>query len=249
MLNAPQTNYPYRLRVEHEGWAGLCMQRRGRTIRFDPARPVAPGEIVIVTASDPERLAHVDTGQFSVVAPQPVLDWLRPSDGHSAPVTLDGVQIEMVPYVPASSQVSALLHKVQGAALRPSSAARRLLAQARGPRAAPQVTFLTFPSGERLVHLNLSLHHQTPSDWLTHIQTRAAGAQWLIVGVVPGQGEAVLQALAGFSAQKVLFTDFVADTWRSLGRPVELLTPTADQAIAMGIEGYVFVSQASFRFE
>jgi hypothetical protein len=186
------------------------MQRRGRTIRFDPARPVAPGEIVIVTAADPERLAHVDIEQASVVAAQPVLDWLQPRDGHAAPVTLDGVQIEMIPYVPASSQAIALLSKAQGVARRPTNAARRLLAD---------------------------------------VQARAAGAQWLIVGVVPGQGDAVTQALAGFSPQKVLFTDFVADTWRGLGRPVELLTPTADQAIAAGIEGYVFVSQASFRFE
>jgi hypothetical protein len=225
------------------------MQRRGRTIRFDPARPVAPGEIVIVTAADPERLAHVDIEQASVVAAQPVLDWLQPRDGHAAPVTLDGVQIEMIPYVPASSQAIALLSKAQGVARRPTNAARRLLARARGPRAAPQVTILTFRSGERLVHLNLSLHRRTPPEWLADVQARAAGAQWLIVGVVPGQGDAVTQALAGFSPQKVLFTDFVADTWRGLGRPVELLTPTADQAIAAGIEGYVFVSQASFRFE
>ena len=73
-VNAPQTDYPYRLRVEHEGGAGLCMQRRGRTIRFDPARPVASDEIVIVTAADPERLAHVAVDRGTIVAAQPILD-------------------------------------------------------------------------------------------------------------------------------------------------------------------------------
>ncbi|MFT4978999.1 MAG: hypothetical protein ACI8S6_004909, partial [Myxococcota bacterium] len=207
------------------------------------------GEIVIVTTPDPERLAHARAPGASVVAPQPILDWLSPDEGLTPPCTIDGVQIEMIPYAPASAGPVELLGKVQGIALKPATAARRLLARARSPRVAPQVTMLTFPSGERLVHLNLSIHSETPADWLADIQARAAGAQWLVLGVVLGQSDAVLQALPGFEARYVLFTDFVSDTSRGLGRPVELLTPTADQAVAMGVEGHVCVSQASYRFE
>lgn len=225
------------------------MQRRGRTLRFDPARPARPGDVLVLTAPDPERLQHARAQGVSVVAPQPVLDWLAPEDGHAPPVTVDGVRFEMIPYVPATPRPNALLGKVQGAAVRPGAAARRLLARTRTPQCAPQVTLVTFPSGERLVHLNLSLHRGADPGWLADLQARAAGAEWLVLGVPPGEGDAVLAALPGFAPKKVLFTDFVADTRRALGRPVELITPTADRAIAQGVEGYVFVSQASFRFE
>jgi len=250
-LSVPQTSFHYRLRLEHEGGAGLSLQRPGRTLRFDPARPVRSDDIVILTAPDPERTraASIAAVAHTVVAPQPLLDALRPADGQAAPATIDGVKIELIPYEPAPVPPGALIGKAQGAAIKPGAAAKRLLARARAPRCAPQVTLLTFPGGERLAHLNLSIHRQAPAAWLADVQARAHGVDWLVIGVAPGQSEAVLAALPGFAAKKVLFTDFVADTWRGLGRPVELLTPTADRAIASGVEGYVCVSQASYRFE
>ena len=248
-MNASLNPFPYRLRIEHEGGAGVCLRHKGRPIRFDPAQPVHADDVVIVTTPDPARLRFVQGGLGTVVAPPALLPWVSARDGHSAPVDIDGVHIEMIPYTPASVGVDGMLPRAQGLLRRPMRSARRLLAQQRLPSAQPHITIVTFASGERLLHLNLSLHEGTPGDWLQSIQQRTAGVEWLLLGVVPGQGAAALQALQGFSATHVLFTDFVADIWRELGRPVELLTPTADQAQSMGIDGQVCVSQASFRYE
>ena len=248
-MNAPTPPFPYRLRIEHEGGAGVCLRRKGRTIRFDPAQKTDPSDVVIVTSPDPARLRFARQSSGTVVAPEALQPWLSVADVRSAPVEIDGVHIEMIPYTPASHGMDGWMPRAVGAMRKSLTSVRRLWAQSTLPQAQPHITILTFPSGERLVHLNLSLHEGTPQQWLHDVQQRTADAEWLLVGVVPGQGAAALKGLQGFTGQHVLFTDFVADIWRELGRPVELLTPTADQAVSMGIAGQVCVSQASFRYE
>ena len=246
-VNAPRDIFPYRLRMVHEGLAGLRLETAARVLRVDPASPVAPQEAVILTSSDPERVRHARGlgADTPLIAPAPLLERLSPADGRQAPTMLDGLQLELVPYTPCADWLS----RVQGSLTRPDRAAARLLARARVPRCPPHVLLLTLGSGERLVHLNLSLHSETPADWLAALQERVRGAEWLLLGVPYGEGEAVLRHLKGFEARHVLFVDLAAETRRHLGRPTELLTPTADQAISQGIDGHVFVSQASYRFE
>ncbi|MEL6345445.1 MAG: hypothetical protein AAFV53_20220 [Myxococcota bacterium] len=246
--------YPYRLRLEHEGWAGLKLDRPGRRIRIDPALPVESDDIVILTAPYPERLREIRKAAVTpdIVASADLLTALngvvthKPHPGSTA---LDGVTIELFPYAPPPITATDLLSKAQGAFTRPVRTLTRVLDRIREPEAEPQILFLTFPDESRLVHLNLSLHQDTDEPWLRAVQQRSAGAEWLLVDVPYGESDAVLKHLAGFDVQRIIFTDFTAEIRRELGRPPQLLTPTVDQAVAQGMEGYVCVSQASFRFE
>ena len=80
LAQSPQgADFPWRLRIEHEGLVSLRMERRGRTLRFNPMNPPDPNDIVILTGTWPEHLeataAMVGAGHCpTVIAPQAVLD-------------------------------------------------------------------------------------------------------------------------------------------------------------------------------
>lgn len=255
--------FPYKLRLEHEGRASVRVEWPGRTVRFDPlAAPQGPGveagDLIICTWNWPEHLdavaAAVRAGDRPTVLGEPeVLAWLAgqgPIDAHRAPVTLDGLSIETRTYTPIPyATPSEAVHKVRSALLRPDRAAGRLLKKARMPRVEPIIVQLTFPTGERLLHLNLSLHSRTPAPWLDDVSERFKGAHTVIVGVDHGEDHAVLERLERFEPGRVLFTDLISETRRALGLPTSLLTPVCDDAIAQGVDGYLFVSGAGMRFE
>ena len=255
--------FPYTLRLSHEGRNSVCVERGGRPVRFDPiGPPIGPaltgGELLVITWAWPEHLEAaaglVAQGvRPTVIAEPEVLAWLAargPIDAHRAPVTLDGVAFETRTYEPIPyATPSEAAHKVKSALLRPSRAAGRLLRKARLPRVAPVIVQLTLPSGKRLLHLNLSLHSRTPEPWLADVSERFGGADWVMVGVDFGEDDAVLHHLPRFSPKRVLFTDLVSETRKSVGLPTSLLTPVCDEAIAQGMDAHLFVGGAGMRFE
>ena len=256
-MNAPSP-FPWRLRLEHEGAAGITLERKGRRIRFDPRRPVVAGDIVILTGNWPEHLqATVEAIQGglnpTVVAAPEILAWLsekgslQPFDGTT---TIDGVHIETEAYVPIPKHTPReLMFKVGSALVRPDRAARRLVQRARLPEASPRIVQLTFPDGSRLLHLHLSLHQNTPEAWLAEATRKYGGATWVVVGVDHEESPAVRERIGRFGGNHVLFTDLIAEVRRQLGLPTQLLTPLVDLVLNDGIEAYVLVSQACFRFE
>lgn len=252
--------FPWTLRLELEAAASLRVERRGRTVRFDPLPPSPPGvplgetppwkpisaaDIVVITDPAPERLAGtVAAAQAgavpTVVADPAVLDWLSKRGeihGLSAPQSLDGLQIEVLPYAPARRDPLA----------DPGRALRRLWT--RGPRCAPWATQITLERNLRLCHLNLSLHNETPEAWLADALARFRGADWLVVGVPLGSAEAVLTLLPRFEARRVLVADLTGEGRGAPQSGETPLTPLVDRMVADGVEAYVFATRSSLRFE
>jgi len=252
-MSASPTPIPYRLRIEHEGMAGLRLLRKGRTLRIDPIGEIAPNDIVILTAPDHERLQTTGrTSNITTVAPPEILDWLggRTSiEAHQPPAEIDGVRIELIPYQPQPYTLREFGAVLQGLSLRPVRSAQRLWRRIEAADCDPHILILTFPDDSKLVRLGLSLHRATPMDWLRDIQARVTGAEWLLLDVPYGEDDAVLGHLAGFEVERIIFTDISAEKRRHLGRPTQMLTPTVDRAISQGMDGYVCISQASFRFD
>lgn len=251
-------DFPWRLRLEHEGLASIRLERRGRRVRFDPVAPPDADDIVVLTRTWPEHLdatarAVADGRRPTVVAEPEVLSWLARKgelDAHRTPVTLDGVQIETLAYTPIPYAAGAeALRKVKSAVLRPDRALRRVAKRARLPRAEPVVVQLTFPDGGRLLHLNLALHDGTPERWLDEAAERFGGADWIVAGIDYGHDEAMLQRIRRFGDGKVMFTDLINETRQQVGLPINLLTPACDRAITQGVEAYLFVGGAGMRFE
>jgi hypothetical protein len=250
--------YPWRLRIEHEGRNALRLERPGRTLRFDPLVPPRPDDIVALSWNWPEHLEGtaraVEAGERpTVLAHEHTLAWLSergPIDGLLAPVEVDGLRLEQLPYTPIPwATPTEALHKAASALRRPDRAVRRLLRKRGLPDVAPVITHVRFPDGAGLLHLNLSLHRDTPAAWLDEVVARFGSPEWLIVGVDHGHGDAVLELLPRLGARFVILTDLLAETRRELGLPVELLTPLGDRATARGLDAYIFVSGAGLRFE
>ncbi len=104
-MNAPRP-FPYRLRISHEGRAGIRLERAGRHFRLDPVSPLLPGEIAVISWQWPEHLMAtaeaVRAGlRPTVIAPEPVLVWLEAQGGLVRGGTVeDGVSITLLPYQP-----------------------------------------------------------------------------------------------------------------------------------------------------
>ena len=250
--------FPYELRLEHEGCMSIRAEWAGRTLHFDPI--VAPVEdaIIILTWCWPEHLeataAAVSAGVCpTVVAPRPVLHWLGgfgALDAHEAPCEIDGLKIEGLAYRAIENHTQPdTKNRVMGMLQRPLPALRRLRKKRGLPSCEPVAVGLTFPSGRRLVHLNLSLHTETPIDWLEDAVRTFGGAEWMLVGVDHGEDDSVLARVARFGARRILFTDLLGDVRTSLGMPATVLTPLADQAISEGLDAYVFCRESGYRFE
>ena len=253
-----QVDFPWRLRLVHEGFASLCVQRRGRRVLVDPMGAPEADDIVIITRTWPEHLdataAAISAGvRPTVVAEPEVLSWLSRRgelEAHRAPLNVDGLSIETLAYTPIPYAAgSEAFRKVRSAMLRPDRAARRLARLARAPKAEPVIVHITLPDGGRLLHLNLSLHSGTPAAWLDDAAARFGGADWIIVGIDHEEDDAVLAKVSRFGEGRVLFTDLINDGRQKVGMPVNLLTPACDRAITQGIDAHLFVGGAGVRFE
>lgn len=259
MNRPPPQDFPWSLRLLHEGMLSLRIERKGRRLRFDPQSPPESGDITILTGGWPEQIeATAEAARAgarpSVVTSAEVGTWLKDQgeiEELSSRTLIDDLMIESEPYTPISyATPKETLHKASSALRRPDRALRRLLRRARGPlQAAPHICHITFPDGRRLLHLHLALHSSTPGPWLDRVVERWAGADWLVVGVDHGEEAAVLDLLPRLAARKVLVTDLVSEVRRGLGLPTGLLTPMVDTARDRGIDAYIVVSGASMRFE
>jgi hypothetical protein len=236
----------------------LRLDRPGRTLRFDPRAPPAADDVVALTWAWPEHVdgtaaAAAAGARPTVVAPSAVLQWIAARgdvDGGAAQLQVDGMHIEQEPYAPIPwATPSEAVFKAASALRRPDRALRRLALRRGRPSAPPVVTRVTFPDGEQLVHLNLSLHAGTEAPWADALSGRWGGARWLIVGVDHGHDDAVLRHLPAFQARHIILTDLLSETRRALGLPTRLLTPLRDRAVAQGLDAYVLVSGAALRFE
>jgi hypothetical protein len=242
-------DYPYRLRIVHEGGAGLQLERKGRWIRIDPVEQPSAEQVVLLTSAERSRgtVEALKAGlRPTIVATATLLDWLKESgssEGFSPPCTVDGIQVESLSYSPLPSPVGNLLR------MGPATALRQLSNRIRVPSAEPQVFCLHFEDGSRLLHLDLSLHQQTSAEWVEQARQRFGGAEWVIVGCPHGEAEAVVRLLPQFSPKKVLLTELVNTERRKLGLPIELVTPTRDRLVHAGLETHVFAPHASYRFE
>ncbi|MCB9794043.1 MAG: hypothetical protein H6741_15115 [Alphaproteobacteria bacterium] len=254
----PHADYPWRLRLEHEGHASIRVERRGRWLRFDPHLPPDPDDVSVVTWVELERAKGVVTAiregrRPTVLATPDVRAWLHEKgevDDHSLGGTIDGVRVEALEYTPIPyATPPEAARKVRAALRHPAMAVGRLRQRVGLPRTKPIVTQLTLPDGGRLLHLNCSLHQGTDVEWLRRAQDRFRGADWMIVGADYEHEAALLEMVPGFEAGVVLVADLVNETRREIGMPVNILTPTVDALVERGIEAHPFVREAGFRFE
>lgn len=266
-------SFPWVLRLEHEGFASVRLERAGRHFRFDPVTPsetwAALGEtpnaralhgddVVVLTMCEHERLAGTahalrDAIRPTVVAQPEVLDWLAQFgvvEGGPAPLVLDGVRVEALPFEPiAYAEGMEIAWKALSTVSDLRRSARRFVNRVRLPRAKPLVVELTLPDGRRFVHLNVSVHNDTPDSWLAEAAERFRGADWAMVGVDYGHEQGFLDRIGRFDVKKLLVTDLVSDVRRSMGMPTTVLTPLVDALRERGMDAYVFASRSSFRFE
>ena len=259
LAQSPQgADFPWRLRIEHEGLVSLRMERRGRTLRFNPMNPPDPNDIVILTGTWPEHLeataAMVGAGHCpTVIAPQAVLDWLKTRgdlNGHSEDVEIDGLRIETRSYTPLPLMEGAeAVRKVTSALRRPDRAVRRLARRAAMPKAEPRAVRIHFEDGATLVHMGLALHGGCPDPWLADISESWGGAEWLVTGVDFGEEVPFLAQVGRLNAQRVLVVDLLGSIRRRNGLPSGLITPVVDQAQELGLDAYVFATKVTMRFE
>ncbi len=250
----------HRLRVVHEGLLSLCLERRGRPVRFNPRHPPAAGDIVVLDWCWPEHLraaqAAAAAGQrFDVVAPEAVGRWLvdqgLPADRvHGSGCRIDGVSFDQQPYqpIPWATPIEGV-RKLRSAVVQPARAARRLASHRGLPSCAPQVTALRLADGGRLLHLNLSLHRGTPDDWLSRLADAQGGADWVLVGCDFEEDAAIAARLPRLAARTILVVDLVGEVRRAIGMPTALLTPLVDQLRRDDLDAYVLAAHTSFRFE
>jgi len=108
---------------------------------------------------------------------------------------------------------------------------------------------ITFPSGDRLVHLGHAFHGATDVGWAADIVTRFGGSRWLIVGAPYGHDEAILKRVPAMDTKHVMVTDLQSDIRRAAGRPTALVTPLVDRLETAGVPVMIFAPQSSIRFE
>ena len=252
------SDFPWRLRLVHEGHSAIRVERAGSWLRFDPREPPAADQVSLLTWNQLDRsrgvVQAIRSGQTPRVMAAPELHpWLNqqgqarlePSCGR-----IDDLLVESLVYTPIPiTTPEETVHALKGSVRHPGTAARRLWRRARSPLARPLVIQLTFADGKRLLHLNGALHEATDAEWLRGAQESFRGADWVMVGVDYGEDEAVLRMLPGFEPGVVLVTDLVNEERQGLGLPTRLLTPTVDRLIGLGLTAYPFVSGASYRYE
>lgn len=249
--------YPWRLKLVHEGGRCIRLERKGRFFVFEPGG--ASDEVGILLGGDSERVSGLvsmaQDGRGEVVLSDEVADELPPLNGitvHRFPTTVDGVAFESMNYSPLlQPDRSSGILRMRRAIKSPRKAAKRWRDNGGRTASSPltSVVQLTFPDGSRLLHLDLSLHQETSDQWVQEAQGRFRGADWLICGVEYGQDEAVLTHLKGFEPKLVMLTDLVNEQRQAQGLPVNLLTPTVDALIGKGLSAHPFPPKSSFRFE
>lgn len=118
----------------------------------------------------------------------------------------------------------------------------------------PRAAEISFPSGAKLVHINLALHKHQQESWIKAYAQQCSSIDWLITGIDYNQAEIYSQNLSFFNSPLILVTDLLSDSRKSLGLPTQWLTPIVDQLLDIfkkentNQQAFVFAPHASFRF-
>ena len=235
----------WHLRLFHEGFASIRVERLERWLRFDSiTRDTTSIHLPTGVPKAPVQglVKSIQSDDCPTVAAPPLdlqaLEHHGTIDGHMLPAELSGVSIHSMESIPLRET------GLPG----PRQIARKLRSD-RSWNPVPRVIELSFREGGRLVHLGCSLHEDTPQDWLEDAVQRFKGANWLIVGIHHGQSDAVLAHTHRFEAKEVLVSDLVNEARKQVGLPTEWLTPTVDRLQDQGIAAHPFPPQSSMRFE
>lgn len=236
----------------------MRLERKGRTVVFDPAAEPDPSEIVVLTGPTPARVratvAALKAGKaLTVVTTDALFDYLSRQgkvEGGAPPREVDGLRFDGTTYTaPSIARPREHFLKASVAATRPGAAIRRLAELSRLPSCDPWVVEISFPDGARLLHLDLSLHRGTDDAWASRAASRFGNAEWTIAGVPHGEGPSLIEWLPRFGPNRVLVAELVNAERRELGLPTELVTPWRDRLVGMGVEAHVFATHTGFRFE
>ena len=247
---------PWKLRLEHFGFSHLCMEWAGRTIHFNPISTVNNGDIAVLLWNWPEQLDGVVQSlqegiEFSVVAPQEILDWLQQFGTVNGACSFSelGLQIVLESYIPIPPMtVREGFRKIRSSVRNPLRAVHRLRQKDKLPTCEPQIAWVRFPSGVLFGHLHLSLHSGTPQGWRDGLQEKIKDSTWILVGCDYEECDAFIEHLCSLSPKQVLLTDLIGDYRRKMGLPTKLLTPIADKAILKNLDVQVFATKVGYRF-
>jgi len=256
-MNNPVEN-PWKMRLSHHGFAHLQLDWRGQILHFDPVYPPNDDEIVVLTWNWMSRLkgvvAAIQAGRrLHVVAPPEALDWLSrygAFEGYVLDAQLNGVSISLFPYAPLSSgEAHGDWSRLKSVVKRPQRAIGRLWERFEAPDFSPMIAHLEFPSGARLLHMNLSINELTEIVWIKKMIEKFRGCDWLISGCDYQHDGAIIRHLPDFAPKHLLLADLIGDFRKGMGLPTQILTPVVDKLSNKGLSAHVFVSQASYRFD
>ena len=256
-------NISWKLRIEHQGYCHLWLSWPQGNIHFDPVQNIETDDLVILLAPTPERICDtakaISAGKKPVVvAAQEIIDWLRSFgdfQGYADTGTYQGITVSLTPYEPFPAWIwPESLERIRAGIRHPRSAIKKLLSKRSMPNSMPRVAQLTFPSGAKLVHANLSFHRLQQKNWLASYTDRCGPIDWLIAGLDYKQVDAFTQNLSFFDSPLILVTDLLSDSRKEVGLPTQWLTPVVDSLLDTFRKNdtnqlaFVFAPHASFRF-
>ena len=264
-------NYPWLLKLVHEGGSTIRVERDGCYFCFNPTGDFQGVSVVIgheqISLSGVRQTISYGTRPKVVCNPE-IADLLQGEGAielQDTSKTIDGMDVGIMSYTPCEPKVLRFprltnpasatrraKHRVMRmteALTEPSKAVKNLINRGSPQHFSPAIVELTLPSGERLLHLNLSLHSNTDPNWVKQAQERFSGADWVIFGTAWNQESGLFSHLKGFNGKRYIFADLVNDSRREKGLPVNTMTPVADKLIDQGLEIHLFPPQASLRFE
>ena len=256
-------NISWNLRIEHKGFSHLGLNWHRGEILFDPICDIASSNIIILLNNTPERVRAtaeaIRQGKKPIViAAQEILDWLSSFglfEGHSDSYEYNALKIQLTPYegFPAWKWPESL-ERIQAGIRHPTKAIKKIFSKRKLPNSMPRVALIQFPSGAKLLHLNLSLHKAQQENWLKAYAAQSGECNWLIGGVDFQQTKEFSQNLSFFKSPLILVTDLLSDTRKAVGLPTQWLTPTVDELLNYFEQhktnqmAFAFVPHASFRF-
>ena len=256
-------NISWKLRIEHQGYCHLWLSWPQGNIHFDPTTDIETDDLVILLAPTPERISDtakaISAGKKPVVvAAQEIIDWLRAFGdfpGYADKCTYKNITVSLTPYEPFPAWVwPEGLERIRAGIRHPRSVLKKIITKRSMPHSMPRVAELTFPSGAKLVHANLSLHRLQQESWLKSYAQQCSSVDWLIAGVDHKQASSFTQNLSFFDSPLILVTDLLSDSRKEVGLPTQWLTPVVDSLLDHFQENntqqlaFVFAPHASFRF-
>lgn len=264
-------NYPWLLKLVHEGGSTIRVERDGCFFCFNPTNDFQGVSVVI--GHEARSLAGVrQTISYGtrpkVVCNSDIAGVLEAEGAIELQDTtkfIHGLEVDIVNYTPCEPKVikfprlpspSAVKRRAKNRVLRmtealsePSKTVKNIINNAPKKHPSPAIVELKLPSGERLLHLNLSLHGSADTTWIKQAQERFSGADWVVFGTDWGQESGLFSHLKGFNGKRYIFADLVNDSRKKQGLPINTMTPVADKLIDQGLKVHLFPPQASLRFE